>query len=65
MTMPIRVAAAAAALVAVAVIGFNVLPRQSGVGTPNTTPTPSPTASPSPIASPVLLPASGSLEPGT
>ena len=65
MTMPIRIAAAAAALVAVAVIGFNVLPRQSGVGTPNTTPTPSPTASPSPIASPVLLPASGSLEPGT
>ncbi|MFI5226754.1 MAG: hypothetical protein ACHQ3P_08775 [Candidatus Limnocylindrales bacterium] len=55
-----KIAMAAAAVVALAVIGLNVLPKSSvgGVGGPVATPTPSsPSASPSPTAMP--LPTSG------
>lgn len=65
MNMPIRLAVGAAALLAVAVVGINVLPRQGGVGAPGASPTPAPTPSPSLTASPIPLPASGSLQPGT
>jgi hypothetical protein len=52
MNTPIRIAVAAAAVVAVAVVGFNFLPRQGGVGGPAASP--SPNVSPSPSASNVL-----------
>ncbi|MEO7118219.1 MAG: hypothetical protein ABIZ34_04525, partial [Candidatus Limnocylindrales bacterium] len=45
-----RVAVAAAAVLVLAVVAFNVLPRSSGFGTPTVTATPTPTASPSPTA---------------
>jgi hypothetical protein len=46
MNIPTRIAVAAAAVLAVAVVGFNFLPRQGGVGGPVASPSPSPTASP-------------------
>jgi hypothetical protein len=55
-----KFALAAAAVVALAVAGLYLLPRQSGVGTSAT-----PTPVPSPTPSPIVLPASGALEPGT
>jgi hypothetical protein len=54
-----RMAVAAAAVVAVAVVGFNLLPRASNGG-PGASTTPAPTPSPSPS----LLPATGALDPG-
>jgi hypothetical protein len=61
MNTPIKLAIAAAAVVVVAIVGFNLLPGTGNVGAPSPTASPSP----SPTASPVPLPASGSLEPGT
>ncbi len=55
-----KLALAAAAVVALAVAGLYLLPRQGGVGT---SPTPSPVPSPTPT--PIALPASGPLQPGT
>ena len=59
MNIATRMAVAAAAVVAVAVVGFNLLPR-AGNGGPGASTTPAPTASPSPS----LLPATGALDPG-
>ena len=56
-----RFAIAAAAVVVIAIVGINLLPRSGGVGAPGATPTPSP----SPTASPIALPSVGSLQPGT
>jgi hypothetical protein len=77
MTIPIRIAGAAAAVAVAAIVGINLLPGQ-GVGpgstaTPSPTappsPTPAPTVAPTPIVTPLLnptaLPDSGSLAPGT
>jgi hypothetical protein len=64
MNTPMRIAVAAAAVLAVAVVGFNFLPRQapiSGPG-PNASPTASPSPSPSP--SPARIP-DGPLAAGT
>ena len=51
---------AAAAVVVVAIIGINLLPRSEGVGvgapSPTLSPTPSPTRSPSPAPSPAVFP---------
>jgi hypothetical protein len=47
-----KLVAAAAALVVVAVVGYNLLPAQNGFGGP---PTPSPVASPTPAATPVPI----------
>ena len=55
MSTQIRIAIAAAAVVIVAVFGYNLLPRTGNVGPP--TPTPSP--------SPQPLPSQGAIEPGT
>jgi hypothetical protein len=51
-----KVLIAAAAVVAIAVVGLNFLPRDRGVSGP--APTPSPTPSPIPTASPIALTAS-------
>jgi hypothetical protein len=60
MNIPIRFAVAAAAVVVVAVIGINLLPRQGGVGgrgpSPNPSSAPSPTASPSASKVPAEFP---------
>jgi hypothetical protein len=54
MNTPIKLLLAAAAVIIVAVVGFNVLPRQGGVGGPIQTaaPTSSPSPSPSPSTPP-------------
>jgi hypothetical protein len=52
MNNPLRIAIAAAAVLVVALIGFNVLPRQGGIGGPTVTPSPAPTASPTSSPSP-------------
>jgi hypothetical protein len=69
MNTPIRIAMAVAAVVVLAVIGVNLVPRTGGIGgiggppsTPVPTATPAPT--PSPTAAPTLPP-SGQLAPGT
>ncbi len=54
-----RMAVAAAAVVAIAVVGFNLLPRADNGG-----PGPSATPAPTPSPSPALLPATGALDPG-
>jgi len=72
MNTPIRIAIAAAAVVIVALVGINVLPKSGGVGglpspTPSpgpTSPSPGPTPSPSPTALPAALP-DGLLAAGT
>jgi hypothetical protein len=63
MHIPTRIAVAAAALLALAVIGVIAIPRGSGVAGLGTTssPTPVPTTS----AAPVPLPSAGALAPGT
>ena len=53
-----RIALAAAAIVVVAVVGINFLPRSGGFGG-------GPTPSPTPTPTPVVLPDTGDLEPGT
>ena len=61
MNNPLKLAVAVAAVVAVALVGINLLPRNEGVGpsptvAPTATPTSSPSASSSPSPSPVSLP---------
>ena len=58
-----KVLIAAAAVVAVALVGFNFLPRNANVGGPAPTASPTPTPSSTPSASP--SPALGPLDPGT
>lgn len=53
MHMPARIATAAAAVAAIAVIGAIAWPKGGGVAAPQPTVSPSPTATPSPIAFPV------------
>ncbi len=50
-----KLAIAAAAVVVIAIVGINLLPRSGGVAGPGPTPTPAPSASPAPIASPAVL----------
>ena len=59
MNTRIRIAAAAAAVVVLAVIGLNLMPRSAGVGGPPATS--APTVTPAPTLSPVPSPTSGSL----
>jgi hypothetical protein len=65
----VRVLAALAAVVVLAVIGVNLVPRTGGVGSgggPPSTPVPTATASPTPSPTPApTLPQSGQLAPGT
>lgn len=66
MNTPIRIAIAAAAVVVVAFLGYNMFPRNPGVGgqaTPAPTVTPAPTPAPS-ASLPATLP-NGSIPPGT
>jgi hypothetical protein len=66
MNITIRFAIGAAAVVVVAVIGFNFLPSRSGVGGgPAATPTPAPTPTPTPIALPLYPQTVVVSEPGT
>jgi hypothetical protein len=58
MSTPIRIAVAAAAVLVVAVLGLNLMPRQGGVGSPTLTASPNPTVSPSPTAPPTPSPTS-------
>jgi hypothetical protein len=63
-----KLAIAAAAVVVVAIAGYNLLPSRDGVGTPSASPSLSP--SPTPVATPVDVTPSdsvhrGSLQPGT
>jgi hypothetical protein len=69
MNTSIRIAMAAAAVVVLALVGVNLIPKTGGVGSsggapsapvPTATPTPTPTPSPAPT-----LPPSGALAPGT
>ena len=58
-----RIAIAAVAVVAIAVVGYNLLPRTGGVGS---RPTPGPTATPKPTPVPFsTTPSSGALAPGS
>ncbi len=57
----VRIAIAAAAVVVVAVVGYNLLPGRGEIGGPNTPPSPTPLVSPT---APAPLP-SGSMAPGT
>jgi hypothetical protein len=63
MHIPTRFAVAAAAVLALAVIGVIAFPRSSGVAGPG--PSPSPTPVPTPSPSPIPLPSTGALAPGT
>ena len=69
MNTRIRIAMAAAAVLVLAVIGINLVPRTGGVGSgggPPSTPVPTATPSPTPSPTPVpTLPPSGELAPGT
>ncbi len=58
MNNALKLAIAAAAVVVVALVGINLLPRNDGVGAPGPSPTLSPTPSPtpSPSPSPALFP---------
>jgi hypothetical protein len=56
MNTPIRTAIAAAAVLVVAVLGLNFIPRQGGVGGPTLTASPSPTPSPASTPSPSAVP---------
>lgn len=60
MNTSIRIAMAAAAVVVLALIGVNLVPRTAGVGGPPSTPLPTPSPTPAPT-----LPPSGQLAPGT
>jgi hypothetical protein len=60
-----RLLIAAAAIVAVVVVGYNFLPGKGGVGGPGPVPTASPTPVPTPTPAPVALPAAGPLQPGS
>ena len=51
-----RIAIGAAAVVAIALVGYNLLPRNTGTGGPATTPTPSPTLVPTPTLAPTSSP---------
>jgi len=62
----VRIALAAAAVLAVAVVGYNLIPGSGGPGTlPSPTPSATPIPSPSPTPGVVMLPATGPLDPGT
>lgn len=70
MKKPIRIAVAAAALAAVALVGINLVPREGGIGGPSPTPTQAPSPEPSPsvpfvITGPGSGPGSTPVEPGT
>ena len=66
MNMPARIAAAAAAVVALAVVGVIAFPKGGGVGGPQSTPAPTATPAPTPSPTPApTLPPSGQLPPGT
>jgi hypothetical protein len=65
-----KLAIAAAAIVVVAIAGFNLLPRTGGVGTPAPTASPTQTAAPTPTPMPTATPTptpvpTGVLAPGT
>ena len=60
MNTSIRIAMAVAAVVVLALIGVNLVPRTAGVGGPPSTPLPTPSSTPAPT-----LPPSGQLAPGT
>lgn len=59
MNTPIRIAVAAAAVIAIALVGVNLVPKSGGVGglAPTPVPTVDPTATPSPSATPTSTPA--------
>ena len=59
-----RVAIAAAAVVVIAVVGYNLIPGNRGVGGIGPAPTASPTPVPTPTAAPLPLPTGGALAPG-
>jgi hypothetical protein len=69
MNTQIRIAMAAAAVVVLALIGVNLVPKTGGVGGvggPSSTPVPTATPAPTPSPTPVpTLPPSGVLAPGT
>lgn len=52
MNNALKVAIVAAAVVVIAVVGFNLVPRQGGIGGPGPSPTATPAPTPSPTASP-------------
>lgn len=67
MHIPTRVAVAAAAVLALAVVGVLAIPKGGGVGTPGPTATPASTvtSTAAPTAAPVPLPSAGALAPAT
>lgn len=65
MKASIKILMAAAAVIVIALIGINLVPR-SGVGGPSSTPVPTATPAPTPSPTPApTLPPSGQLAPGT
>jgi hypothetical protein len=68
MNTQIRIVVAAAAVVVLALIGFNLIPRASGVGGPTSRPAPTATTAPSPSPTPGALSVTEggqALKPGT
>jgi hypothetical protein len=62
---PVRIAIAAAAVVVVAIVGYNLLPRSGGNVGGQPTPVPSPTPTPGPTALAAVVPATSNIPPGT
>ena len=56
MNNALKVAIVAAAVVVIAVVGFNLVPRQAGIGGPGPSPTASPTATQTPTQTPTPTP---------
>ena len=65
MSTPFKLAAGLAAVVLVALVGWQLLPGQPGIGGPQSpTPTQQPSATPVPSASPSVAPSQGAACPG-
>ena len=56
---PIKLIAALAAVLVVAVVGYNLLPGRTGPGSPTTAPTTAPTSTPQPTAAVTAAPSAG------
>ena len=61
MNNALKVAIVAVAVVVIAVIGFNLVPRQGGIGGPGPSPTASPTQTPAPTPSPIASPSASNV----
>ena len=61
MNNALKVAIVAAAVVVIAVVGFNLVPRRAGIGGPGPSPSASPTQTPAPTPSPIASPSASNV----